>query len=288
MRKAIVIPSYKAEKTLPDVLARIPKEFWEQEGMVVIVNDCSPDQTSEVAHKLAKDYPDVKVVDHQHNQGYGGAQKTGLQTALADGAQAFAVVHADGQYPPELVLELMAPILEGKAHIVQGSRFVGGGALKGGMPLIRYIPNVALTALENIAFGTRMAEFHSGYMIYSEELLTRVPFELLQDNFNFDAEMIIMAHLLGLRCAELPIPTRYDDEVSSLDPIPYGLNVLRMILRFMSGHYHRLFDERQLPGSSHAFPAKNIIKAGALVILASALALYLLQRLRQSSADGEE
>ncbi len=240
MKKAIVIPSYKAEKTLPGVLERIPDEFWESDGIAIIVNDCSPDATGEVADKLAEKNPKVRVVHHLENQGYGGAQKTGLETGLSEGAEAFAVVHADGQYPPELVLSLMQPILQGEAHIVQGSRFVGGGAREGGMPIHRYLANIGLTMTENVAFGTHMAEFHSGYMLYSGELLRRVPYKKLQNNYNFDAEMILLAHLIGLRCAELPIPTRYDDEVSSLNPIPYGMNVLKMIGRFSSGHYHHL------------------------------------------------
>jgi hypothetical protein len=108
------------------------------------------------------------------------------------------------------------------------------------MPYLRYIPNRVLTLLENIVFGTRMAEFHSGYMLYSRRLLESAPFEELQNNYNFDAEMIVLAHLLGMECAQIPIPTRYDDEVSSLDPIPYGINVLKMMARHLAGHYRKL------------------------------------------------
>ncbi|MFQ3578374.1 MAG: hypothetical protein SNJ52_05120, partial [Verrucomicrobiia bacterium] len=135
---------------------------------------------------------------------------------------------------------LMAPILAGEAFIVQGSRMLSGGALKGGMPLIRYIPNRALTFLENITFGTKMADFHSGYMLYSRKLLEDVPFERLQNNYNFDAEMIILAQLRGMETKQIGIPTRYDGEISSLDPIPYGINVLRMMGRYIKGHYRDL------------------------------------------------
>ena len=240
MKKAIVIPSYKAAKTLPSVLERIPKEFWEDDGIAIIVNDCSPDDTGAVADELAAKWPGVTVVHHAKNQGYGGAQKTGLTKGLELGAKAFAIVHSDGQYAPEVVLNLLAPIVEGRAHIVQGSRMLEGGALEGGMPLVRYIPNKALTTLENLAFGTHMAEFHSGYMLYSAHLLAQTPFLEMQNNYNFDAEMILLAHLLGYRTAEMAIPTRYDDEVSSLDPIPYGLNVLKMVGRHLAGHYREL------------------------------------------------
>jgi hypothetical protein len=120
---------------------------------------------------------------------------------------------------------------------------LAGGAREGGMPLVRYIPNRVLTAMENVVFGTRMAEFHSGYMLYSRRLLGEAPFELLQNNYNFDAEMIVVAKLLGYECAQLPIPTRYDQEISSLDPIPYGLNVLKMMGRHLAGHYRNLVRE---------------------------------------------
>jgi len=180
-----VIPSYRAEKTLPSVLPRIPAAFWD-DGVAIIVNDKSPDNTGEVAERLKSRWPGLEVVHHEVNQGYGGAQKTGLKRGLNLGASAFAIVHADGQYAPEVVLDLMQPIIEGKAQIVQGSRMIGGGALRGGMPYGRYIPNRILTFLENIVFGTRMAEFHSGYMIYSRRLLESAPFEQLQNNYNFD------------------------------------------------------------------------------------------------------
>lgn len=244
MKKAVIIPSYKAEKTLPGVLPRLPAAFWD-DGVVIIVNDKSPDQTGKVAESLKGGFPAVEVVHHEVNQGYGGAQKSGLKKGLELGAGAFAVVHSDGQYAPELVLDLMKPILEGKSEIVQGSRMIAGGAREGGMPLVRYIPNRVLTTMENVVFGTRMAEFHSGYMLYSRRLLELAPFDQLQNNYNFDAEMIVLAHLLGMECAQLPIPTRYDDEVSSLKPIPYGINVLKMMARHLGGHYRKLLREHR-------------------------------------------
>ncbi len=245
MKKAIIIPSYKAAATLPSVIARIPQEFW-GDGIAIIVNDCSPDaDTARVADELAATHEHVIAVHHPQNRGYGGAQKTGLETGLQHGAEAFAIVHSDGQYAPEVVLQLLAPILSGEAHIVQGSRMLEGGAREGGMPIHRYLANRGLTTLENLAFGTRMAEFHSGYMLYSAKLLREVPFRSLQENYNFDAEMILLAHLNGMPCREIAIPTRYDDEVSSLRPIPYGINVLKMIGRHLRGHYRRLIESHR-------------------------------------------
>jgi len=249
IEQAIVVPSYKAATTLPSVLPRIPDAFWER-GRVLLVNDGSPDNTGEVADQLSQSWKGVEVIHHQQNQGYGGAQKTGLHRAIALGAKGVAVVHADGQYAPEIVMDLLQPIMRDEAMIVQGSRMLGSGALKGGMPLHRYLANRGLTSLENLAFGTRMAEFHSGYMLYHRKLLESVPFDRLQNNYNFDAEMIIMAHLRGHRCLEMGIPTRYDDEVSSLKPIPYGINVLKMIGRYLRGDYRRIL--REFDGTQRA------------------------------------
>lgn len=243
-RAAIVVPCYRAEKTIAGVLERIPTAFWEQ-GVAILINDASPDHTGEVVEKLKGQYPAVDVIHHDVNSGYGGAQKHGLQRGLELGAQGFAVVHADGQYPPEMVMDLLAPIFEGRAQIVQGSRFLKGGALEGNMPMVRYIANRTLTTMENLLFGTKMAEFHSGYMLYSRKLLEETPFEKLQNNFNFDAEMIILANLLGYECEQIAIPTRYDDETSSLPPLPYGINVLKMMARFARGHYRGLLKDFQ-------------------------------------------
>ncbi|MFV0337393.1 MAG: glycosyltransferase family 2 protein [Chthoniobacterales bacterium] len=236
----IIIPSFKAADVLPKTVERIPATFFENGGKAVIVNDASPDDTGKVADQLAEQYPHVSALHHPQNRGYGGAQKSGLHWGLEKGCDSFAIVHADGQYAPELVEELLTPIWKGEAHIVQGSRMLGSGALKGGMPLSRYLPNRALTLLENLAFGTSMKEFHSGYMLYSRKLLEALPFDALQNNFNFDAEIILVAHLAGFPCAQLPIPTCYSDESSSLDPIPYGINVLKMIFVHFGGHYRAL------------------------------------------------
>jgi hypothetical protein len=137
---------------------------------------------------------------------------------------------------------------------------LGGKALSGGMPMSRYLANRGLTVLENIAFGTRMAEFHSGYMLYSRRLLEALPFEELQSNFNFDAEIILLGHLAGFPCKEMPIPTHYGDETSSLDPIPYGLNVLKMIGRHLSGYYRSLLKtSSRIPEQINANQTANAI-----------------------------
>jgi glycosyltransferase involved in cell wall biosynthesis len=250
----IVMPAYRAAEVLAATVARIPAAFYEGGGVLVIVDDACPEGTGPAADALAADHPGVRVLHHERNLGYGGAQKTGLREGLRLGCRGFAVVHADGQYAPELVCGLLAPILAGEADLVQGSRLLGGGAREGGMPMGRYLANRILTGIENLAFGTRLAEFHSGYMLYSRRLLETVPFGALQDNFNFDAEMILMGHLAGFPCREIPIPTHYGEESSSLDPIPYGLNVLRMVACHLGGRYRRLLGEARAAASAEIGP----------------------------------
>jgi glycosyltransferase involved in cell wall biosynthesis len=247
----IVMPAYRAAGVLRDTVSRIPDAFYDRGGILLIVNDGSPDDTASVADAIAEKQASIRVLHHSVNRGYGGAQKTGLREGLRLGCRGFAVLHADGQYAPELVLDLLEPVLSGKADLVQGSRMLGGGARQGGMPWFRYVANRSLTTLENLAFGTNLAEFHSGYMLYSRTLLESLPFESLQDNFNFDAEMILLGHLAGFPCHEVAIPTHYGEESSSLDPIPYGLNVLRMIGRHWSGHYRRILEARPVSARSN-------------------------------------
>lgn len=255
----IVMPAYKAAGVLAATVKRIPAEFFRRGGTLIIVNDASPDETGAVADRLAAENSSIRVVHHEKNKGYGGAQKTGLNEGLRLGCRGFAVVHADGQYAPELVLDLLEPILSGEAHVVQGSRMLGGRALSGGMPVTRYLANRGLTILENISFGTRMAEFHSGYMLYSRRLLEALPFEELQSNFNFDAEIILLGHLAGFPCKEMPIPTHYGSETSSLDPIPYGINVLKMIGRHLTGYYRGLLKSSRSPEHTNAHQPANAI-----------------------------
>jgi glycosyltransferase involved in cell wall biosynthesis len=256
----IVMPAYRAAGVLRATVARIPDAVFERGGILIVIDDGSPDATAGIAEELAREKNRIQVLHHPVNRGYGGAQKTGLREGLRLGCRGFAVLHADGQYAPERVLDLLEPILSGRADLVQGSRMLGGGAREGGMPGFRYFANRALTSLENLAFGTNLAEFHSGYMLYSRSLLESLPFESLQDNFNFDAEMILLAHLAGFPCHEVAIPTHYGEESSSLDPIPYGLNVLRMIGRHWSGHYRGLLEAPSvnvgMKGAGHPDPPR--------------------------------
>jgi len=205
-----------------------------------VVNDGSTDGTAAVLERLRERFPTLVALNHPVNRGYGAAQKTLLGYALEHGADVGIVLHSDGQYSPELIPELLRPFDEDTADLVQGSRMLGGGALKGRMPLYKFAANKALTALENWAFGLKLAEYHSGYMLYSRKTMEAIRFQKLSDSFDFDLEMIVMAHIGKLRIAEIAIPTIYAGEVSHLNPIGYGMRVLGIVANFKRGKYHGL------------------------------------------------
>ncbi len=241
LKLAIVVPAYNAGKTIERVFERIPSAVRPQIVNYVVVNDGSTDDTAEVLTRLQQRYPDVITLHHEVNQGYGAAEKTLLRWAVKTDADVVALLHADGQYAPEELPKLLEPFASEAADIVQGSRMMEGrAALRGGMPRYKYVPNRGLTAIENMAFGLRMAEYHSGYMLYAKSALQEIPFEKLSDAFCFDQEMLIMAKVKGLKIVQRPIPTHYGDEISHLKPIRYGLHVLSLVWAYKKGHYHAL------------------------------------------------
>jgi glycosyltransferase involved in cell wall biosynthesis len=233
----VVIPAYQAALTLESVFRRIPSQIYERGARIIVVNDGSSDATGDVARKAAQTRPNVEVIDHVHNKGYAQAQKTGFSHALEQGADIVALLHADGQYAPELLPQLLRPLENDEADVVIGSRMLEGGALKGGMPLYKYIANKSLTAIENLAYGLRVSEYHSGYMLYSRRCLETIPFVRLSDTFHFDGEMIMMAGKKKLRIKEIAIPTRYAEEKSHLRPVKYGIDVLTIVWQNFRGKY---------------------------------------------------
>lgn len=231
------MPAYRAAKTIGSVFKRIPKQFYKHIHKIIVVNDGSPDNTAEIIKKLSKKYTKIITLTHKKNKGYGAAQKTGFNKAVELGAGLAVLLHSDGQYSPELLPKMVKPIEDGKADVVMGSRFSGGGALKGGMPLYKYLGNRILTTIENIAYGMNISEFHTGYMIYSRKALQKIKFNRLSDTFHFDGEMVMMSGKKKLRIAEIGIPTIYAEEESHLKPIKYGLNVLKIIIKEKLGKY---------------------------------------------------
>ncbi len=234
----VVIPAYKAAETLPSVIARIPRPVYDGLHRILVVEDGGANVPRSVSPELQQANPKMEVLFHEHNRGYGGAQKTGFRRALDIGADVAVLLHADGQYAPEIMERLYTPLVNDEADVVLGSRMKNyGDALKGGMPKYKFIANISLTALENMVYGLHLSEYHSGYMLYSRKTLETVPFEKLSDTFHFDGEMLLVSGKKGLRIADLPIPTHYGDEESHLKPIPYGFEVLRVIAKYLRGKY---------------------------------------------------
>ncbi len=241
---SIFIPAYNAGRHLESVLERIPRETWEGVRTVWVVNDGSTDDTASVIARASARWPKLKAVDLPQNRGYGGAVKEALRRVRPEGVDAAVCLHADGQYAPEEIPGLLRRLSERRLDILQGSRIASGKALSGGMPLYKYIAGHALTALENVVFRMKMTDYHSGYLLYGRRALEELPFDALSDGFEFDLEVIAAARARGMRIGEAAIPTRYGDEVSHLEPVSYGLKVLRVVYRFASGHYSRPGGER--------------------------------------------
>ena len=236
----IIMPAYNAGLTVERVFARIPEAARDRITRYVVVNDGSTDDTREALDRVSREFSDLVILEHPTNRGYGAAEKTLLDHAAKEGADVAVLLHSDGQYSPEKIPELLVPFDGNEADLVQGSRMIGGGALKGGMPLYKFLANKGLTMVENLGFGMKLAEYHSGYMLYSAKALSAIPYQRLSDSFDFDLEMIVMANILGLRIREMAIPTIYADEVSHLNPVKYGLACLDTVRKYRRGHYHAL------------------------------------------------
>lgn len=206
----IVMPAYKAAKTLKKTYEDIPKNL---KAKIILVDDASPDKTVQVAKKLG-----IYVIKHEYNIGYGGNQKTCYNAALRNGADIVVLLHPDYQYDPKMLINLVQPLIDDKTDFTFGSRFAkGGNPLRGGMPLYRYIGNKLTTFIENLLLGTNFSEFHSGLKAYNKRLLQALPYKNYSNGFPFDSQILIDAILTGFRVKEIPIPTRYTEESSSVD-----------------------------------------------------------------------
>ncbi len=235
-----VLPAYNAEKTLKMTLDDIPKDLFDE---IILVDDASKDGTVNLAKALGLKH----VIVHPKNRGYGGNQKTCYQTALDLGADVAVMIHPDYQYDPTLAPELVRPIVEGKADCVLGSRMMTDTALKGKMPVWKYIGNKFLTGIENLAFGSSYSEYHTGYRSYSKEVLTSLRLDLNSDGFVFDQEIIAQMLAQKYRITEVPIPTRYFKEASSVSfvvSVKYGLQTLTVLLSFLLHRWFNLTSER--------------------------------------------
>lgn len=235
-RLLVFIPAYNATTTIEWVIDRIPRELSQHfEVHVLVIDDASADDTGlkAQAHLERSVLPfGYTVLVNPENRGYGGNQKLGYTFAIENGYDFVVMVHGDGQYPPEAIEAVVAPLEDPAVVACFGSRFLRpDGAREGGMPLYKRIANRFLTSVQNRVLGTSLSEFHSGFRAYSVSALSRVPFALNSDDFHFDTEIIIQIARLGGEIAEIDIPTYYGDEVCYVNGPLYGLNVLGQTVR---------------------------------------------------------
>lgn len=228
LKVIVVMPAYNAAKTLEDTYRDIPKNAVDE---IILVDDASQDETIKVAEKLG-----IQTIIHPKNLGYGGNQKTCYSEALKKGADIVVMLHPDYQYDPTLIPDIVAPIIEGKADLVLGSRLLGDGALKGGMPFYKYLSNRFLTSMENFVLGQNLSEFHTGFRAYSRKLLEKIPFKLNSNNFVFDSEVIVQTVAYKFKIAEIPCPTRYLKDSSSINfknSTVYGLQTVWILKKYI-------------------------------------------------------
>ena len=229
----ILIVSYHAEQFIQSVLTRIPAEIWRNdrfETEVLIIDDQSPDQTFDraVAYARQTNKTNVTVLYNPKNQGYGGNQKIGYHYAIEKGFDSVVLLHGDGQYAPEHLPAMLAPLIGDTADVVLGSRMINrGDALRGKMPLYKWVGNQILTFCQNRILGSRLAEFHTGYRAFRVSALASIPFERNSNYFDFDTEILIQLMDTGKRFAEIPVPTFYGDEVSRVNGLKYAALIIR-------------------------------------------------------------
>src|SRR5579875_2105199 len=235
-RIGIFIVAYNALTTLSKLLKRITPEVWRNVEQVVVFDDASPDETYELAVGIQAmtNLPKLRVIKHAKNLGYGGNQKAGYRYFIEQGFDIVVLLHGDGQYAPELLSHMYAPLVREEADAVFGSRMMKdfGGPLKGGMPLYKYLGNRILTAFENRALGLNLTEFHSGYRAYDVHALAQIRLDNLTNDFHFDTEIIIKLHHQNFRIVEVPIPTFYGDEICYVNGLKYAKAILRAVYRY--------------------------------------------------------
>lgn len=222
----VVLPAYNASKTLAKTYAEIPHDIVDE---VVLCDDASRDNTVEMAHALGIHH----VISHEKNRGYGGNQKSLYTKALELNGDIIIMLHPDYQYTPLLIPSMVNIIGENLYPVVLGSRILGKGALKGGMPIYKYYANRFLTLFQNIMINYKLSEYHTGYRAFGKEVLKAIPFEKNSDDFIFDNEMLSQIIYAGFQIAEVTCPTKYFEEASSINisrSIKYGLGVMRVSL----------------------------------------------------------
>ena len=235
LRIGVVVVAYNAESTLRETLDRIPPDFRDRIEEVIICDDASGDLTFEHGCQWAvrQDTPKTTVIRHTKNLGYGGNQKAAYALAIEHGLDVVVLLHADGQYAPESLPDMVAPFADGDCAAVFGSRMmVKGAAKRGGMPFYKRLGNRILTRFENAVLGTDLTEFHSGYRAYRTDILKQIPFQANNDGFDFDTQIIAQVLHAGGKIIEVSIPTYYGDEICYVDGMKYAKDVVRDVLEY--------------------------------------------------------
>jgi len=248
-RVCVVMPAYNAARTLRKTVEEIDRSVVDD---VIMVDDASRDGTINVARQLG-----IHFVAHGSNRGYGGNQKTCYREALARGAEVVVMLHPDYQYSPKLVPAMAAMVASGHFDCVLGSRILGVGALRGGMPLWKYAANRTLTFIENVLLGYKLAEYHTGYRAFSRQLLETLPLEENSDDFVFDNQFLAQVLWFGFDIGELSCPARYFPEASSINfrrSVTYGFGVLATGLEFRLAKMRLLKRSRLAPTGRRLAP----------------------------------
>jgi glycosyltransferase involved in cell wall biosynthesis len=217
----VVMPAYNAERTLKKTFDEIPHSVVDE---IILVDDGSVDKTAIVSKRLG-----IKTFVHEKNKGYGANQKTCYQEALNAGAEIIIMLHPDYQYDPQLITVMGSHIAKDMYDVVLGSRILGGGALRGGMPLYKYVANRFLTQTQNLLIGKKLSEYHTGYRAFSRKVLQSIPILENSDDFVFDNEMLLQIFYFGFNVGEIACPTLYNKESSSINflrSLTYGIGVL--------------------------------------------------------------
>lgn len=258
----VLVVAYNAASTLASVLDRLPSSFRDRVDHVLVCDDASADGTYDagLSYQRISELP-LTVVRHPINLGYGGNQKAGYQWAIEHGLDVVVLLHGDGQYAPEVIEELVAPLEAGAADAVFGSRMLAAGSARaGGMPMYKFVGNRILTTIENRLAGLDLSEWHSGYRAYRVDALAAIPFTEFSDGFDFDTEIILALHEAGKRIAEVPIPTYYGDEICHVNGMVYAKDVLVDAARYRLRQLgfgpapaggDAVYELKLTPGSSH-------------------------------------
>ena len=247
LKITIVLPAYNAERTLEKTYKEIPFDIVDE---VILVDDLSKDNTVEVAKNIG-----IKnVIKHSENKGYGGNQKSCYNKALELESDIVVMLHPDYQYTPQLIHSMCYLIANGTYEVVLGSRILGKGALKGGMPFYKYIANRILTLFQNILMNQKLSEYHTGYRAFSRNVLKSIDYNINSDDFVFDNQMIAQIFYAGFEIAEITCPTKYFEEASSINvsrSIKYGMGVLKVSLQYFAQKIHlgnyKIFKKVELP-----------------------------------------